>query len=70
MGLGRRLILTSSLPFPITDELIKLAVVESAGDTCSHCSLLADARARKDELSIPHFAMLWLHLPQWRILFK
>lgn len=33
--MGRRLILTSSLPFPITDELIKLTMVESGNDTCS-----------------------------------
>ena len=33
--MGRRLILTSSLPFPITDELIQLTMVESGNDTCS-----------------------------------
>lgn len=35
------------------------------------CSqILKQGKMSPDELSIPHFAMLWLHLPQWRILFK
>lgn len=35
------------------------------------CSqILKQGKMSPDELSIPHFAMLWLHLPQWRILFR